>query len=239
MDYDNGMDAFPFMWTKNRYISEWQCVAKPEFLMNLEGRLAGMLLEAQHGGGIMSPDQIIRTQCFDPKGGFYDVIYRHVQDGAKDMSGRPVYRVEGFVTHGRAEIPLTHKHFDTAMKRIEPIHKKFMGAKSWSELESLHSEKTLLQPLPAEKPLQIRDSVSTRMPPPATTAAPTASPTASAGTAKAATGWADKLKSGLSTPKGKAIAFGVGAAVIIGGVMIARHFAQKREAEQQPAVPTR
>ena len=49
------------------------------------------------------------------------------------------------------------------------------------------------------------------------------------------TSWISKLKPDLSTAKGKAIVFAAGAAVVVGGVMLAQHFSQRQQPEQ-PAV---
>lgn len=47
--------------------------------------------------------------------------------------------------------------------------------------------------------------------------------------------WTEKLKSGLNTTKGKGVAIAAGAAVVVGGVILARHFMQKQQTEPTQA----
>ncbi len=155
------MQAYPFLWGKNRQMNDWCCIAEPEVVGAFKGVARDVLLEAQ-AGIKLAADEIRIVRCNDPKYGILDVAYRQVPTSLTDGCGRPFHFIEGVLLRDRdPSVVFCSKHFDAARAAVEPLYEKFRDAKSWSEPEASHSEKIEIVTLPHESPMRIMEGTPT------------------------------------------------------------------------------
>lgn len=160
------MEAYPFMWAKNKHIHGWCCVARPEFIAQLEGAAKTALLGAQTGTAL-GPNEVCAVRGNDPvSGGVLDLIYRRRPSDITDSVGRPVSLIEGFVLrHRDPSLVISSEHFDAAQAKLQPLYERFKDATVWTTEASLHSETIDVTTIPSGTPVAIKETTSKRIPP--------------------------------------------------------------------------
>ena len=159
------MEAYPFMWAKNKHIPGWCCVAAPEFINQLDGAARHALLGAQTGTTLASGEVCV-VRGHDPgSGAALDLFYRRRPSDTTDSAGRPVSLIEGFVLRQRDRaLVISGEHFDDAQAKLQPIYERFKDATEWPTEASLHDETIDVRTIPGGIPVTTKESVSKRIP---------------------------------------------------------------------------
>ena len=222
------MEAYPFMWAKNKHIPGWCCVAAPEFINQLEGAARHALLGAQTGT-TLAASEVCAVRGHDPgSGAALDLFYRRSPSDITDSAGRPVSLIEGFVLRQRDRaLVISGEHFDAAQAKLQPIYERFKDATEWTTEASLHGETIDVCTIPGGTPVTIKESLSKRIPPINTAPPPSATPPIASENR-----WTSGFRSMWSKPLGRAAIIGsVVAAVAVGAYAIAE---SRRHARSQP-----
>lgn len=222
------MEAYPFMWAKNKHIHGWCCVARPEFIAQLEGAAKTALLGAQTGTAL-GPNEVCAVRGNDPvSGGVLDLIYRRRPSDITDSVGRPVSLIEGFVLrHRDPSLVISSEHFDAAQAKLQPLYERFKDATVWTTEASLHSETIDVTTIPSGTPVAIKETTSKRIPPPSGSSPSPTPPKANQG------GWMNGLHNLWAKPVGRAAIIGsVIAVVTVGTYAIAESRRRARHQSQ-------
>jgi hypothetical protein len=160
------MQAYPFMWAKNKHIHEWCCVARPQFIHQLNGAAKLALLGAQTGT-TLGPNEVCVVRGHDPVSGeVLDLFYRRRPSDITDSVGRPVSLIEGFVLRQRdPALVISGEHFDDAQAKLQPMYERFRDATAWTTEASLHPDTIDVRTISSGTPVTIKETNSKRIPP--------------------------------------------------------------------------
>jgi hypothetical protein len=238
------MEAYPFMWAKNKHLGEWQCVAKPDFISQLAGRAKMALLGAQTGT-MLAAGEACMVRGHVEGFGILDLIYRRRPSEITDSGGRPISIIEGFVLrHRDPGLVFSAEHFDTAQARLQPLYERFKAATEWTTEAALHGECIDLHTVTSATPFTVTETTSKVIPPAARIEAiskripPIGEATPSARPSVAGEGgWTGYIRNLWAHPTGRlAIVGSVVAAVAIGAYVIAENNRRARSKQQGLAI---